>query len=355
MESWRPLAFAAVLTLTVGAGIGEAQMLVVRNAPPGSPIELVLNSSPVGSATVNPGGDATITIKPTGADKQKDVRVYVDTCDKTRRVGLVERFVQPPPAAEGCDRKEIPGFFVARRVTTFVLDLGGATPMLWLRQGPAPLEWLTQAPGAPLVTQPPVPKGLMLGGGAGILRFSNVLTQVCGDVPGCTGRDYGLTYAGSVTYWFVRFAAAEAGYIRPRKLAYSGSTPTYFFTSDFDAEIFTLGGKVGGPVGKARIYGQGGVNYHRAVLTTNNTIDDATVTINGVDTLVPGGTVTYKVKTQGLGWYAGGGIEVWMSDRAAIYVDGGFQKLKGKAVGGGEGTLNENVFFVVAGLRVRIF
>jgi hypothetical protein len=56
----RLLAVAAVLQIVAGAGVANAQTVMVRSAPPGSTIELLVNSKVAGSATADPAGDATL-------------------------------------------------------------------------------------------------------------------------------------------------------------------------------------------------------------------------------------------------------------------------------------------------------
>ena len=50
MESRRLLTLAAALNLTVCVGAATAQTVIVRNAPPDTPVEVVLNDAAVGSA-----------------------------------------------------------------------------------------------------------------------------------------------------------------------------------------------------------------------------------------------------------------------------------------------------------------
>lgn len=355
-QPWRPLALAAVLIVTVGAGFAAGQTVIVRNAPPGSPIELVLNSAMVASAAAGADGSATLAVKDTGAVAQRDVRVYLDACGKTRRILLVERFVEASPADQGCDRSEIPGFFVARRVTTFVLDAGSTPPMVWLRQGPAPSEWLAQGAEGAIATgvRRPSPVGLVLSGGGGFARFADAITQSCGNVPDCSGKKFKIAGTASVAYWLTRFLAIEGSYLKPRNVTAAGSGSTYHFNSLLDANIFTFAGKVGAPLGPVRLYGQAGATYHRATSTTNQTIDPTTITVDGVEQTVPGGSETLTLDTQGWGWLFGGGIEGWVTPRFAIYTEVEFLRLKGKAIGGGDGVMDDRVTSMVAGLRVRV-
>jgi opacity protein-like surface antigen len=355
---WRPLALAAVLTVIASAGVADAQTVIVRNAPPGSTIELAFNAATIGSATAGATGEATLTVKNTGAT-EKDARIYVDVCGKVRRVLLVERYVQPPVPGNGCDRKEIAGFFVMRSITTFVLDVGGASPMVWLRQGPAPEEWLTQTQqeqpvgGSAPRTRRPSPKGLILSGGGGFTKFRDVVTQACGNVSDCSGKNYDLSYTVSAAYWLTRYLAAEGSFVRPSNLTVNGSGNTFHFDNVFDPRIYTIAGKAGAPLGPVRVYGLGGMNYHQATSTTTNTIDDKTVTVDGTTQTIPGGTQTFELKTQGWGWLFGGGIEGWVGRRAGIYAEVARAQIKGNAVSG-DGSINDRVTFILFGARVHI-
>src|SRR5712691_3993558 len=127
VQSWRSLAFAAALTVTVGIEVADAQTVVVTNASPQSKFELVFNADTVGSASVGTGGTATIaadSLAKTGK-KETSARVYVDACANLVRVLFVEAGL-PPALAGACNRKEIAGLFVVRPVTTFVIDVGRA-------------------------------------------------------------------------------------------------------------------------------------------------------------------------------------------------------------------------------------
>jgi len=354
---WRPLALAAVLIVIVGVGVAGAQVLIVRNAPPGSTIELTFNAATAGPVEANAAGEATLTVKNPAAT-EKDARILIDVCGKVRRVLLVERFAQPPAPAGGCDRKEIAGFFVVRRVTTFVLDLGRDNPMAWLRQGPAPDEWLKQAAEESTSEAPrtrrPSPKGLMLSGGGGFTTFRDVVFLACGNVQNCSGRTYDPSYAVSVSYWFTRFLGAEGGFIKPTKLSLSGSGTNFHFSSDFDPRIYTIVGKGGVPLGPVRFYGLGGMNYHEATLRTTNTIDDRTITVDGVTQTIAGGTQSFELKTQGWSWVFGAGFEAWVGRRAAIYGEVARARIKGNAVGGGEGAIDDRSTFILVGARVHV-
>ena len=125
LKSLRPLSLAA-LTLFAGSGTAAAQTLYVRKAPPGSTINLVVNSTKAGSAQTDENGDVRIPIDlPTHIKKQEiDARVFVDTCDASRQVTITERDVPPLPPQDGCTRQEITGVFVIRHESSVVINVG---------------------------------------------------------------------------------------------------------------------------------------------------------------------------------------------------------------------------------------
>ena len=128
--------------------------------------------------------------------------------------------------------------------------------------------------------------------------------------------------------------------MKPRKTTASGSGDTYSFNSELDADVVTVAGTLGVPIGPVRLFGKGGTNYHFATSTTKETINNLSQTI--------------EVKTRGWGWLFGASAEVWVAPAVALYADFGFAGLKGGAVGGGEVRLDDRLRFLVFGARVRI-
>lgn len=345
IESWRPVVCAAAFTVTVGINVADAQTVIVRNAPLRSTVELLLNDDTVGSATVVPGADAvtlSMNLLAKVGKAETSAHVFVDACTNLVRVLLVE--LQPPAPGPTCNRKPITGLFVVRTVTTFVVDLGGVDPAMWLRQGPAPPEWLGDAASLAALRgrdwgTPPT--NLVLFGGGGFTLFGNTVASACGNVTTCAGTDFAQTYRVGAAYWIKRFVAAEVSDVKPKSVTVNGSGDGFQFQSVLHTEMITVAGNVGVPVGPVRLYGQAGRTYHRATSTTTETIDAS-------------GTQTFALKTAGWGWLFGGGAEVWMTRRLAIYAELGRAELKGAAVGGGEGTLDDHVTFVLVGGRIHI-
>ena len=356
---WRPLALAAALTVTLGAGVANAQAVMVRNAPPGMTVELVLNAATVDSAAADAAGIAKLAVKePAKPQKpQSAAHIHVDVCEKRRRVVLVEPGVPPPapPAGEGCERKDIAGLFVMRPVTTFVIDLAVPGPTVWLRQGPVPPTWLTEEAGirGPRFGRS-APTRLALFGGAGGVKFRDAVSEDCGTVSPCTGTSFRGAYSVGVDYWVAPFLAADFSYTRTGKVNVNGSGDTFHFTSNRDAHIIAIAGKAAIPLGPVRIYFLGGVNYHRVTSTTTETIDDISVTNGDVTQAVPGGTQSFELQADGWGWLFGGGVEAWVTPRFAVYAEGGAAGLNSSAINATEGVLDDQVTFVAAGLRMHI-
>src|SRR6185436_19862362 len=140
MKTVRTIALAAALHVMIFVGGASAQTVIVRNAPPNSTIEFVLNGSVTATATAGADGLATLMATKGHGDRDTmDAFVWVDECGSTRRVQVVNRVQQPPPS-DGCRRSQVQGLFLLQRITTLVVDIETTSPTLRLRQGPAPEE-----------------------------------------------------------------------------------------------------------------------------------------------------------------------------------------------------------------------
>ena len=355
---WRPLALAAAFSVTVVAGVATAQTVVVKNAPPGSTIELVWNTVTTATVKASAEGEARLAVTATvrGADTENDSRVVVDTCGTSRRVSLVESRQQPEPAAAGCVRAEVPGLYVLRRVTTLLLDVGGAEPTVWLRQGPIPLEWLRPGPDVPSShrARSTAPTGLVAFGGGGIAKLSDVVVLACGNVDDCSGKDWRVTFGVGGDVWITQYLGAEVSYLKPANVAVNGKGDTYRFSSSLETDIVSFAAKAGVPINQARIYGKVGLDYHRAIFSTTQSVDDTTLTIDEVEQTIPGGTQTFETWAKGWGWMFGGGLEVWVSPSVAIYGEFQWTKLKGSATDAEKYPLANSVTSALFGVRVRI-
>jgi hypothetical protein len=342
------LVLAAVIDLIVGIGVSAAQTVIVKNAPPGSTVELVLNAAPVGSTAASSSGYTTLAVGQSANSKPEiDALVFVDLCDNRRRVLIVERGLQAAPLEPECVRREITGLFVVRPISTLVVDVGGPIPTLLLRQGrfdPAsgPRSWR------------PAPTGLVVFGGGSYTAFKDARAAVCGNVDNCSGADSGVGYTFGIAYWLLPFIAAEATYLKPANATAIGTGANYDFSNVVDADVLIVAGVAGLPVGPLRVYGKGGMTYHRALFATTETIDDSTITIDGVAQTIPGGTQKLEFQTGGWGWMFGGGLEAWMNRTFAIYGEFGWVALKGKDLDGGEGVMDDTLIQVLFGARVHL-
>jgi hypothetical protein len=342
---------AAALALLVAlvASPALAQTVILRGLTAGTPADLVLNSTTLASATANDKGDATIT-PPAGSGVTADIdaNLFVDVCADRHRVVLVSRGASPLAQAPGCQRQEISGLFLVRPVTTMLVDVTGGRASLFLRQGPLD-------PDAPVPTSDAIaPAGLILFGGAGLNWFDTSSQVACGTAPTCEndGTDFGYTAGGAV--WFIPYVGVEAAWVRPGDETSVGGGLGYRFNSVVESDVITLAGIAGVPTGKMRIFGKGGVSYHRAAIATTQTIDDKTITIDGVEEVIVGGTQTLGYRTSGWGWVFGGGLEFWFSRNVAIYGEFAWITLDGTDRDGGEAVLDDRVITVFAGARVRL-
>ena len=348
MKPLRPLSLAAALALSAGSGTAAAQTLIVRRVPVGSTVELVVNASKAGSAKPDTAGDVKIPIDlPAHTMKNEiDARVYVDTCDLTRRVTIGERDVSVLPPESGCTRQELTGVFVIRRVSSVVVNVGDPVATLLLRQGQFDLR--------PRGPRRLAPTGLVVFGGGSFVKYNNAVEFGCTNVPTCSGEDTGLAYTGGLEYWFTRYIAAEASYFRPPELTISGSGNVYRFTSALDPHLITVAGKIGVPIGPVRLYGRAGFNYHRANSSTTQHTDEITVTIGGFTTVTPAFDESVKAITSGWGWLLGGGMEAWVTPSFALYAEGGSASVKGHSDVDESNVIDNRLTMVTAGIRVRL-
>lgn len=338
MDSSR-LVLAAALTLTLGVGAATAQTVVLRNVPAGSTLDIAVNNGAPESTKSDAGGDVIVPIKmfEKATRTEADGQVIVDSCGSTVKVFILERGYTTPPDEAGCSRRDMGGWFVVKPVSSIVIDLGGSTPTLLLRQGSYSL--------APPRTWDASPTGFVLFGGGSYNKFSNVRDVACGTVETCSGGDAVFGFTAGVAYWVTPFLAAEASYIRPPEVDVEGSGNNFRFTSTLDPHIFAVVGKVGVPAGPIRPYGHIGGNYHRATFSTTQTMT------SGTESAIQ----SYSVKTGGWSWIFGGGMEAWFSSSFGIYGEVGRAAIKGPAVEENvEGELDDRLTTILFGVRVRI-
>jgi hypothetical protein len=343
---WRPFVLAAVLNVSAGAATGAAQTVTIRNAPPGSAVDVVLNTATAATGTADASGVSTLTasMKDAIGKAEIDANVFVDLCESKRRVLIVEIGAPTVPPDAGCERRQISGLYWVRPINTVVVNLAGSHPTLLLIKGsygvPVPGPDGTDAVAAQgRQSWRPSPTGLVLSGGAGLSSFRDASAIACGSVQPCTGDDSGLAYTAGVTYWIARFLGVEGTYVKPKNMTASGGD-TFKFDSTLDADVWTLAGIAGAPIGPVRLYGKAGVNYHQATSTTNETINSA--------------TQTFAFRTKGFGWVFGGGGEGWITSRVAIFGELSLAKLRGDAEGGGEARIDDRVRLLLGGVRIHL-
>jgi len=336
----RLLFMAAALTGTLGIGTAAAQTVFVRNAPAGATAEVVVGGAAAGSGAVGEDGNASVGFS-LGADKtEMDANVFVDICDKVRRVIIVERGRLPAPAAEGCDRRDISGVFWVRPINTLVVDFGGPSPTLLLVKGRyTPPKPQAEGGGESSGPRRQAPTGFVLFGGGGLTRFRDAETLACGNVSNCTSSS-GIGYTFGAAYWFTRFLGAEATYLNPKALTIEGRDTAFTFTTRLNANLTSIAGVGAIPAGPMRFYGKAGTNYHQATLDTSETIGT--------------GVQTFQLKTRGWNWTYGAGAEGWFTNKFGIYGEVGQAHVKGDAQVGTTGSIDDRLSYLVFGARLRI-
>ena len=348
LKSLRPLSLAALI-LFAGSGTAAAQTLYVRKAPPGSTVNLVVNSTKAGSAQTDGNGDVRIPIDlATHIKKQEiDARVFVDTCDASKQVTITERDVPPFPPQDGCTRQEITGVFLIRQVSSVVINVGSPVATLLLRQGGYSLRARGPRRSAPT--------GLVVFGGATMVNYADALDFGCAGVPTCSGDDSGFEYTVGAEYWFTKFVSAEGGYFKPPDLTIEGSGEGFRFNSFLEPHLFYGAGKIGVPAGPIRFYFKAGFNYHRAESGTTQHVDEISVTDeNGVTTVTPARDTTVNADTSGWGWILGGGAEAWVGRRFALYGEFGGAGIKGDSGVVEQGIIDNRIRIFTFGGRILI-
>jgi len=333
----------------VATGAAAAQTVIVRKAPVASTVEVVLNGTPAGSATVDANGDAVVPVSlpQQGGQAEMDANIHIDICGEVRRVQVVGRGMRPPAAEGGCDRREILGVFVLRRVTSLVINVGEANPTLLLVQGSYDLR-----EAGPRRAWSRSPQGLVLFGAGGFSSVRDADLAVCGNLTECSAEGRKVAFNVGAALWMTPFLAAEGSYLRPSQYDASGSGQAFRFTGFFDAEVATVAGLVGVPIGAVRPYGKVGMAYQRSTFSTTQSHDDVTVVIDGVSQTIEGSTQTYVFRTTGWGLTYGGGLEAWVNPNFAIYGEVSRVALRGEAIVG-EGESDDVLTSVFVGVRLR--
>jgi len=345
----KSLALGIGLCLARGVGVASAQTVWLTHLAPGSNAELILGPDKVASGTADDSGLVQLAVQPAKpGNAAASMRVYVEECGNLRRVILGDSVSQPPPTDSLCQRFTVPELFEVRSITTLVVDGTGSHTVL-VRQGPAFKEWLhpvlTES-GAVKSVREPLPTGFMLSGGVAGVKFSDVVSNACGDATSCSGSGWRIAPAAAATLWFNQLIAAEVAYMQPQDVTTSGTGTNLTFTNVFQSRIASAVGKIGVQAGFARLYAMAGGDYAITSSTTTQTVVASTIG--------QGGTQTFGLETRGLGLVWGGGMEAWLSRRLAIIAEGGRATLKGSAVNNGQGSLDDALVFATVGARFRI-
>jgi hypothetical protein len=335
----RTLKAARPLTLAAGCllipALLQAQTLIVRGAPAGQAVEVLVNEARVAAGTADEQGDAVIDWQLPGGEDEMDARIAVDICGSTHRIRLMDRNLIPKPQETGCERRDVVGVFLVRRVTTLVVTVDRAIPRVLLRQREVTIEQL-DAPPVPRR----VPTGLVVFGGLGIGLFRDQVDIMCGTVSTCNGDSTGIAYTGGAEIWFARALALEGAVMRTPRPGAEGGGGSFLFESQLEPTlVVTVAGKAGVPVGPMRFYGKGGGIYQRSKLVTEQSMEE---------------TLSMAFETRGWGWLAGAGLEGWISESFGIYVEATTNAFKGQDPGGGEARADDRLTTVFFGVRLRV-
>ena len=334
----------------------SAQTVYVTNLPPGNTVEFMLDSTLVGSAQADASGVARVAAPPDAlGSPQITAVVRVDNCGSTSRIVVFNRAREAPPVG-ACTRTEISGLFTVQPITSLVFDLRPSTPSLRLRQGPAPSEWLTSAEGgtAQAATAKPaaklfeLPARLVVFGGGG-MGDSGEFKEIQ-----CVSDDTPYLWTGGLDYWFGSYIGVEGSFIKPSNLSASFSASDFSFNTESESGVFTASALGGFPLGRVRLVGKLGATYHRATVTTVETVTTETAVVDDVEQVVVGGTQTIQVQTSGWGWLWSGGLEVWLTGPLGFYGEAGMLTLQGKDRQGGPTRIDDTRLFFVAGAKLRI-
>ena len=344
-------ALAALLLVTAGAAPTSAQTVVVRSAAPGAKVSVTLHGATM-NATADSFGDATLAAS--GGPAESAVQIHVDTCGNEVHVLLLG----PGPtsgADPGCTRKELWGVYIARPITTFVVEMNGTDASVFVSQGPPPPSWISRGDNARtsgLVWGKPA-NGLALTAGTGFTWFGNAAEGACGNVGACDSRNFGVGFTLGAEVWLKNFAPFFS-YARPADVTVSGSGDQFRFESRLTTRIVMVGAKVGAAKGPARIYGLFGLDHHQATSTTTQVNSETTVDVGGVMQTIPGGTQSFGQRTDGWSWVAGGGVEAWLSRWIAIYGELTRPVIKGSRDDGGDGAIDDHATLIFGGVRLRL-
>jgi hypothetical protein len=358
IHRWPRLALLLGGSLSVCVHAASAQTVIVKGAPAGTPVELVLNGTSVATATADAEGLATVAVPSTSqtapaSTTQTRTNVIVDRCGNARRIHLVD-VGAGAPANSTCVRESVPWRFMVGRISTFVIDISGPAPSVRLTQGKPPKAWLKKdVPGAEASAWGPTPSGLIVFGGGGLGLIRGLTDHACGDVT-CDSTSMKGSLGVGVQYWLTPMIGAEAQYVDPASPTVNGSRTGYRFDSALSSRLITISGLIGAPLGRTRIYGRGGVNRHGVTMTTTQVNEASSVTVDGVTEAIPGHTQTFEIRVDGWSPVVGGGVEGWLSQRIAIYGDVMRAWMSGSSIDAPEGRIDATGWLFHGGIRFRI-
>src|SRR6185503_21042156 len=112
MINGRRLLVAAALLMAIGSSKAGAQTVLVRHVPEGETVEVFLNATKVATAVVDASGDTRLplNLRENNAGKTEiDANIFIDVCDKIRRIIVVERGQPAATQEPACERRDIPG------------------------------------------------------------------------------------------------------------------------------------------------------------------------------------------------------------------------------------------------------
>ena len=373
IRPWLPL-LAAVCVLA-SRDTAAAQTVIVRHVPAKSTVQIIVGDAEPVAAVQDAEGNfrATINAIPSGAT-EISAQMFVDTCEGNVRVVMTVAGTEASPTAGvNClRRRPISGTYVVRSRTSLVVDVAGESPKLLTSQGPAPSQWLRDPVVEPRNagatagsattgqgSKPPAatyyPSGLMVFGTGNISNFRTYGQADC-STTGASCDVKNTVWAGTagLEYWLTPYFGAFGSYSKERPGTTTGEGGTYRFSSELDTDFATLGGEAQWPTGRVTIFGTVGATHHRATWTTVNTIDDTTVTVDGVSQTLSGGTETYIVKTQGWNLAFGGGANYWLTKRLAIRGGIDYSIFKGNDLGTSLAKIDDGMLSAKFGVTFRI-
>ena len=256
----------------------------------------------------------------------------------------------------GCTRKNQWGVFITHPTTTFVVQMNGTDSNVYVSQGPPPREWLVRGDEtlAGKIHWDEPRKGLILSAGTGYMWFLHTVGRSCGNLTDCERTNFPGGFTAAADFWFTSHFAAHTAVLRPVDQIIEGGGTGFTFDSRQQTRVVIIGGKAGVRAGAARIYGTAGFNHYESTFTTHETVNDQTLTVDGVATVLKGTSQTVGAKTSGWNWVFGGGVEAWFSKWLGIYMELERAKLKGEQAASVEGAVTDQLTTILGGVRVRL-